>query len=330
MLRFAVTTDDLLHSRFAISPLFELGRLLRILSHQVGTRMPAAWSARLRPAYRALRRDDCLDAVLALQLPNHGATFIAPPPAGLAQTIDDDLAAVQSTTLRQARREIKFCLARRPVTDPRVLDLLHSADVVDRIANVLRRAWQELLARDWPHLRAICERDVVHRSAELGRRGWSGALDGLHPQVRWRASGIEVSRVSGDHAIQLSGQGLLLVPSVLVWPGLAIQTEDPWPKALLYPARGTASLWEPTRVAPGALADVIGRSRARILVALSQPSGTSQLAHSLGLAVGAVGDHLSTLRRAGLLDRTRSGRVVLYRRTPVGDALVAQNDTTFD
>lgn len=43
------------------------------------------------------------------------------------------------------------------------------------------------------------------------------------------------------------------------------------------------------------------------------------------LAVGAVGDHLPVLRRAGLVRSARAGRSVLYRRTPLGAALAAQD-----
>lgn len=94
---------------------------------------------------------------------------------------------------------------------------------------------------------------------------------------------------------------------------------------MVYPARGTAALWgeQETVPQPDALTALVGRARARLLVALDAPASTSHLARSLAMAPGAVGDHLAILRGAGLLVRARSGRSVLYRRTPLGEALVA-------
>ena len=104
--------------------------------------------------------------------------------------------------------------------------------------------------------------------------------------------------------------------------------DPPWPPALIYPARGVAALWEtagpgrdPAR--GGALGRLLGTSRAAILRALEEPASTTQLVAILGQSLGGLGDHLAVLREAGLIARARSGRSVLYRRTPVGDALVA-------
>jgi DNA-binding transcriptional ArsR family regulator len=114
------------------------------------------------------------------------------------------------------------------------------------------------------------------------------------------------------------------VPSVFLWPQVSAHVDEPWPATLIYPARGIAALWEtPSAVIQGALATLVGRARAGLLTALDQPASTTQLARSLGLATGAVGDHLAILHGAGLLTKARSGRLVLYRRTPLGDALVA-------
>jgi DNA-binding transcriptional ArsR family regulator len=324
MLRFEAGADDLLRSRFAVSPLFELDNMLRKLSGQSPYRLPAVWSARLTPVYRRLRATTDLDVVLALMSRTYGPGFAAPPPRSLAQSIEDDLATVRATALPDARREIARCLALRPADDERILAILRGEDVVERTARALETAWHELLAADWLQLRALCERDVVHRAGQLSRSGWGAALDGLHPRVRWRDGAIEMLRSGVHRTVSLDGQGLLLVPSVFLWPQVAAHIDQPWPATLIYPARGIAALWEtPAPAAPGALADLVGRTRAGLLTALGQPASTTQLARSLGLATGAVGDHLATLHRAGLLTKARSGRSVLYRRTPLADALVA-------
>src|SRR5690349_17271778 len=134
MLRFEADADDLLRSRFAISPLFELDNLLRKLSGLSPYRLPDAWSARLTPVYRRLRATTELDMVHALLSRTWGPTFAAPPPRGLAQSIEDDLATVRATALPDARREIAQCLNLRPTRDKQILAILHSDHVVERTA----------------------------------------------------------------------------------------------------------------------------------------------------------------------------------------------------
>lgn len=322
MLRFVANRDDLLNTRFALSPITELESLLRKMSLR-RSRLPADWAARLAPTFDRLRRETELNAVLALQSDRYGAAFVVPPPASMAQTIEDDLATIRAGALDQARHEIDECLSRKPATDERVLRVLRDPSVIEILASAMETAWHELVAPDWPALRSILERDVVHRGALLSSGGWSAAFVGLHKTLRWRDGVIELHRgMTGTYA--LDGAGLLLVPSVFVWPHVGAYTEPPWPKTLVYPARGTAALWEPsTAVPPDALASLLGRTRARLLVALSDPASTTQLAKALALAPGAVGDHLAVLRNAGLATRARAGRSVLYRRTPLGDALAA-------
>ncbi len=320
MLRFVVGRDDLLNSRFALSPITELEGLLRKLWSRRRA-LPPEWAARVTPAFHRLRGETALDAVLALQSDRYGPAFVVQPPASMGQTIEEDLAAIRATPLAQARLEIATCLSRRPTSDERVLAVLRDPSVADILADAMAAAWQELVADDWPTLRSVLERDVVHRAGLLSSGGWSAAFAGLNKRVRWRDGVIELTRTAeGTYA--LDGAGLLLVPAVFVWPNIAAYTDPPWPKTLVYPARGIGALWEPgPPIPPDALASLLGRSRARLLTALSAPASTTQLATSLNLATGAVGDHLAVLRNAGLVTRARSGRSVLYRRTPLGDAL---------
>jgi DNA-binding transcriptional ArsR family regulator len=328
MLRFEVEAEDLLHSRFALSPLFELANLVRLLAGFDRRHLPSAWRARLDAPFRRLREDAAFEALIALHAERWGPGFIAPPPTSLAQTVADDLAVVRATAPTQVRKEIRTALRLRPTSDPAVLAVLNSRGVLDQLAGALDRAWHDLLAADWPRLRALCERDVLYRASELGRAGWSAAFAGL-PHVQWRSGGIQLTGISGSVApIRLGGAGLLLIPTVFIWPGAAAHYEQPWPPSIIYPARGVGALWEPPAAAPtGALGELLGRSRAALLDALDQAASTTQLARALGLATGAVGDHLAVLRRAGLVNRARAGRSVLYRRTPLGDALAATAST---
>jgi DNA-binding transcriptional ArsR family regulator len=70
------------------------------------------------------------------------------------------------------------------------------------------------------------------------------------------------------------------------------------------------------------LARVLGRSRARLLTALDAPRSTAELARRLELTTGAVSQHLSALRGAGLVTATRHGREVLYLRTQPAERLL--------
>ncbi|GGZ19645.1 winged helix-turn-helix domain-containing protein [Streptomyces nitrosporeus] len=322
MLRFEVSVEDLLRSRFALSPALDLCLLLRSLTGQ-DRPLPQAWAARLRPAFERLRRETELNAALAVQAPQGGPNFVAPPPRGLNQTWADDLAMIRATPLETARHEIAATATGPLARDPRVRAVLNSPDAVARIAEAMDQAWHELLAADWPQLRAICERDVVHRVGVIGEHGWAATIESLHPGIAWRAGGIEIGFFRGG-TVRLAGDGLLLIPSAVVGH-IAAHLEDPWPRTLVYRARGTAALWgeQESVPRPDALTALVGRSRARLLLALDAPASTRQLARSLAMAPGAVGDHLAILRGAGLLVRARSGRSVLYRRTPLGEALVA-------
>ena len=328
VIRLGVGPDDLARSRFAVSPLWELVHALRALGEGHRRGGPAQpWVDRARERFRTLRRSADVDAVLVLQPEGYGVDFLLPPSTSVATTVEDLLEVVRATPLDQARREIARALALGPPPAPRVLAVLEREDVTGYLADVMAQAWDVLLAPDWPQLRAILERDVVHRAARLARDGWAAALADIHPQVRYAGGSIEMPARAGEADVDLGGRGLLLVPSVFVWPHVAYGFDPPWPPALIYPARGVAALWRPEQTGtPDGLARLLGATRASILAALEEPATTTQLVAALHLSVGGVGDHLAALRDAGVVSRARTGRSVLYRRTSVGDALVAASD----
>ena len=254
-LRIHVGNEDLTTSRFALSPLFELTSALRLLAaapHQRDVPVLRPWLVRARDRYQALAREADLGVIGALNLPGWGADFLAPVPASVDTTIGDLLGQVRSTPADQAQREVAEALRRQPRVDPRVERILTSDRVAGYAADVLAAAWQALLEPEWRTLRAILERDVVYRAGQLASKGWAAALTGLHEALSWRQGRIELSRWPTDEDAELDGRGLLFIPSVFVWPALALSLDPPWPPALIYPARGVSALWEqPGRTGPG-------------------------------------------------------------------------------
>ena len=343
VLRIEVSNEDLTTSRFALSPLWELTHALRLLAGPADQSMLRPWLVRARDRYLALARVADVGAIVALNPPGWGADFLSPVPAGVSTTIGDLIDQVRSTPPGQVQHEVALALRRQPPLEPRLERILTGDRAADYVADVLAAAWQALLEPEWPTLRAILERDVVYRAGQLTSRGWAAALGDLHSELAWDHGRIVLTRMRGYQDAALGGRGLLFVPSVFIWPKLALGLDPPWPPSLIYPARGVAALWErPGRARPGAviasgtgaasgsaLDRLLGPSRAAILVALEEPASTTQLVATLGQSLGGIGDHLGVLREAGLISRARSGRSVLYRRTPVGDAVVAADGGAF-
>ncbi|MEV2238954.1 helix-turn-helix domain-containing protein [Micromonospora sp. NPDC049891] len=325
-MRIEVTPADVAASRYAISPLGEAVWALRVHAGQHAVPGLAPWVTRTRSVFERLRRDQpAVGALMALlRRGGYNADFIQPPPDGIGRTFADELAVVRATPLGQARDELARNLVGLRTPPGYARRIYDSPDVVNRLADAIEASWVTLVQPDWPRLRAVLERDLVHRAGRLLAYGWGSAVADLDPRLRWVSGGglgaIEVAD-RDPRSYSLGGQGLLFIPTVF---GMMINyVEPPWPFAIVYRASGVAELLGPPD--PGrpedALDRLVGRSRAAVLRALALPATTSQLVVQLGMSLGGVGDHLSVLRDAGLITRVRSGRSVRYRRTPLGDAL---------
>lgn len=324
MYRIEVGPSDLAASRFGIAPLLETLNALGLAAGRVPAGPLGPWVERARPRYLPISDDPAIRALTFLRRrAGYMADFVSPPPARPNLTVAEQLATMRATPLGQARGEIARNLVGLPEPDAVVRDVLDAPDMVDRLATGLETAWQALLKPDWPVLRSIVERDIVHRAGRLAAYGWAEALDGLSRQVRWHDGVIEVDILGGGDATRrLGGAGLMFVPVVFSELGLAV--EQDWPYTLMYRARGLADLWEgrtPRR--EDALAKLVGRTRADLLRLLAEPATTTWLSARLRMSIGGTGDHLAVLRASGLVTRERSGRSVLYRRTALGDMLAA-------
>ncbi|MEU5097712.1 DUF5937 family protein [Streptomyces sp. NPDC020996] len=315
--------DDFLRCRFAVSPLWETQQAVRMLKYPERHGYHAHW---LRRTGRAAAALDLTDLWLLMPRYGHCPDWLCPPPIGPAAGFEEEIAAVRASDPEEARADTAKSLA----DTPGALDsaqarrwLRDPARMVRELSDTMEEVWRTLLAPDWTRLRALLEADVAFHSRRLAEVGLGRLLPEINRRFGWRAGTLTVE-FRGRHERHLGGQGLVLMPSVFLWPDVVSTFDPPWQPTLAYPARGIGGLWAaPDDRAPEALVRLLGRGRAAVLAALDEPAATTALALRLGLAPSSVSAHLTVLREAGLLTSRRYGHQVLYERTPLGIALVS-------
>lgn len=315
--------DDFLRCRFVVSPVWETQEAVRTLRRPDRHGYHAPWLRRMRAVA------DGLDLTpLWLLMPRRGHTpdWLVPPPSGPAASIEEELAVLRAVDPETARADTARSLADTPGALESATGRAWLADparLVRELTDALEAAWQVLVAPDWPRLRSLLEADIAFHSRRLAEVGLGGLLPEIHRRCGWRSGTLTVQS-AGVHERRLGGLGLVLMPSVFTWPDLISSFDPPARPTLVYPARGIGGLWtDPAATAPDTLVRLLGRGRAAVLTALTDPATTTALAHRLRLAPSSVSAHLTALRDAGLLTSRRYGHQVLYERTPLGIALAS-------
>ncbi|MBK6013830.1 DUF5937 family protein [Streptomyces sp. MBT53] len=313
--------DDFLRCRFAVSPLWETQEVVRTLKRPERHGYHASWLRRTGTAAAAL---DLAPLWLLMPQTGHCPDWLCPPPIGPAATFEEEIAAVRAVDPAEAREDTARSLADTPGALESARGrawLREPARMIEELADAMESVWHTLVAPDWPRLRALLEADIAFHSRRLAEVGLGVLLPEISRHCAWDAGTLTVD-FRGEHERHLGGQGLVLLPSVFIWPNMVSTFEPPWQPTLAYPARGIGALWtDPADHTPDALLRLLGRGRATVLTALTEPSSTTALAHRLHLAPSSVSAHLTVLRDAGLLTARRYGHQVLYERTALGAAL---------
>jgi hypothetical protein len=321
VVRFVFSLEDLARTRFAISPIGELVSSLLALRDPAHAALHLPWLRSVSGRLSGL----ALEQAVALT-PPRGFTpdFLAPVPAGPLGDIADDLAALRATPTEQVLADMRL-FATQHARGPQIAApwLADPARELARLADLLEAYWERALARAWPRVRAFLEADVVHRARSLANGGPQALFQDLSSGVAWREPHLEVEVPLHEATFDLGGQGLLLVPSAFHGTRSQVIDRRPWQPTIVYPARGVATLWDDAAPAPDGLGRLLGATRAEVLANLDAPRSTTELAARLSLSAATASHHVTALRDAGLATGRRSGRAVLYVRTPLGDALVA-------
>lgn len=318
MIELRLTVEDVAQTRFAVSPLLEAVMSFRALREPARHALHLPWVRRARAALVGVDLD-----LLAALVPGPGylPDFLSPPPTTPLPELADELAAVAAVPPDRVRTEVGWVYEGRAV--PRILRPLvdDPAAGLPALVDALAAYWDAALAPVWPRVRAVLEGDVFHRATRLTTGGAAALFADLHPQVVWRGDRLRIDRPH-DADAEPGGRGVLLVPSAFCWPDVAVTLDPPWQPTIAYSPRGVAGLWDEGEPDPGALGELLGRTRARVLAELGTPATTTEVARRLGASPAGISEHLGVLRRSGLVAAHRSGREVRYARTATGDALV--------
>jgi DNA-binding transcriptional ArsR family regulator len=332
MINFRLGLEDLAATSFAHSPLQETVLSVRMWGPHAA-RLPALAPVRaaMRPAFARLDRE-LLTSLVARRrywVPD----FLTPRPPVPAPAFAAELAALRATDPALLAPDIArtFGPLGEPVPPRLAAGLAEPPRLLAEIADALEAYWAACVRPWWPRIRTLLVADIAYRARTLAEHGAGSLLAGIGPRLTWH-DGILTIRRQGPWAhrvdeIPVDGRRLLLTPSCFV-DGVSTMLAHDAPPHIVYTPRGLATLAESTPPpVPRALARLIGEPRARLLALLAEPATTTELAGRLGVTPPAVSQHLSALAAGRLVERTREGRQVRYRRSPLGETLVEAQES---
>jgi DNA-binding transcriptional ArsR family regulator len=328
MIALRLNSAGMQHLRFAYSPLIEAAGSLRMVHAGRVNEPHRGWFEASR---EAIDRYDTEALRAVVPAGRRTARLFLLGANDTATTMDDQLRQVAQYPPDRLKADLDEVWrdAQPPAEVARLV--AEGAAGLDRLAGDLRRYWDAVLQPHWAQIRAVLDGDVGYRASKMAQAGISGMMSELHPALTMSQDTV-VIKSAGYREHDLAGAGLLLIPSVFVWPWVVVDPGPSSPPLLIYGARGIGTLWQSGPPAEEkALANLVGRTRAAMLDQLAQPLSTTDLAHKLGQSAPTVSAHLSILRRCGMVTSWPAGRRVLYQRTALANRLiVASNGLQWD
>ncbi|SEF17062.1 ArsR/SmtB family transcription factor [Jiangella alba] len=308
MSEFLVDADTLANARFGTSQFAETVSALRLLRAPVEPWF-RPWKDTHGPAYQAALAAHPVWAALVDSAFGRSwlADFLTVPPSAPDLELRHELEPLLALSDERIRADLGF------VRTPLPPVLVETRGLAAAAADLLRWLWTTTVEPDWPRRARLLRADIVSRTSRLSEQGWSGVLRGLGPDVRWLGDGrIQVNRWDYP-TTDVRGGDLLFIATHS--QRVHVSWLPPSRYAIVYPVTG---IFAATAPADEPLVRLLGRNRARVLAAAAEPVSTTSLVAATGLSLATVSGHLRVLSDAGLLERRRSGRSVLYWQSGTG------------
>ncbi len=217
---------------------------------------------------------------------------------------------------------------RRSLPPPWVGRLADDRDIRRQAIGFFRDAYATAIAPYWTNIHLSLRREESTRSSLMATGGIDALMQTLHSCLSWSHPVLRMPSPGPERHMSLAGRGLELVPSAFAEiPALYISPlDEAAPYVLVYPmVRDIADVARIFANPEGedvdgvrALEELLGRTRAAVLIAADHERTTGQLARRVGITLSGASQHASVLRAAGLLESRRDGPAMLHRLTPLG------------
>ncbi|MFE3904297.1 ArsR/SmtB family transcription factor [Streptomyces sp. NPDC059153] len=192
--------------------------------------------------------------------------------------------------------------------------------------------FERVVAPYWERINAYLRADAEHRSRIFLSGGVEALLGTLNARIEWNSPVLELDN-SLDGEFRPEGAGLMVVPSLFLHSRPVVYKgsgSGDTPPVLVYPvpldAVTAAAMWEEPEQQDRALGALMGRTRASVLLALTEGCTTTELGRRLGISAAAASQHTAVLRAAGLITSRRKLNAVLHSLTDLGLALLKMGE----
>lgn len=326
MLHINFTIEDLVKTRFAYSPLWETIASYHVIRQPDCFPLHKPW---IQEALHALKGIDLsiLEVFYSPESP-YPHHFFTPTLTHPFNNIETELEHLAHTSLDNIQEELSTLLQNAnsdfSVSWYKSIEnfLLYPQATLNQLIELLWIYWRRSLAPHWIKLQMHLEADIAYRSKTFAYFGPECVFAGLHPHLHYANRRLKLENCDkAIHEIDLSGKGLLLIPSIFIQQTSMLA--PPWQRTLQYKARGIGNLWFTEESNPSIkLQKLLGETRAKIIQQLVSPATTQQLAAIFHLSASAISQHLSWLRETGFVISQRKGKYVYYRLSTMAEMML--------
>ncbi|MEU9840947.1 ArsR family transcriptional regulator [Actinomadura sp. NPDC048032] len=234
--------------------------------------------------------------------------------AGLEPSLD----TVLSTPRARIRRELDLLTSRSGAPSWGTDLATGDSGALRLLGDHMRSYFAAALAPRWADISTHAAMEHTRLTGVSATGGPQALLASLRPCAVWHpADRILQARYPVPHDVRLGGRGLCLIPSWFCTTTPVVLADTDLPPVLVYPA--------PHRPPPpadaGALAKLIGPTRARILATITVATTTATIHRETGISPAQISRHATVLAANGLIHQARHAGRTFYTRTPLGNAL---------